>query len=217
MMWTDETWAKFFDLLDNGWPGDLDPDATDAYQVLLDGTDPAMIVEALRRLLHRGARFRPSAAEILAAAREDPSKPTADEALELIFGRGGVLAARPKRRVGIILADEREQLLEEARRDRLAAMHPLVAAFVERQGGLRRLARLNLDGPDADGIDRTELRRRELAMAWNEHVEAFDGREVAALASPRSTAGQLTRFDPLAALGTTAPPAAALPVGSEDA
>jgi hypothetical protein len=68
-----------------------------------------------------------------------------------------------------------------------------VRAFVERQG-IDRLRGLQLADPDWG-----EKRRADLERAYNEHVEAFDGREVAALAS--GGRGELARLDPLAALG----------------
>jgi hypothetical protein len=64
--------------------------------MLLDGTDPDRVVQGLRRLLHRGARFRPSAAEILDAGRQDPGRPTFAEATRLIFGARGVLRPAPR-------------------------------------------------------------------------------------------------------------------------
>lgn len=56
-------------------------------------------------------------------------------------------------------------------------LHPLVASFIERQG-LGRLGQLPLDDPDWG-----EKTRRDLGEAWDRHVEAFDGRQVAELAS----------------------------------
>jgi hypothetical protein len=44
-----------------------------------------------------------------------------------------------------------------------------------------------------------EKRRADLERAWNEHVETWDGREVAVLASGERRG--LQQFDPLAALG----------------
>src|SRR3954452_1330274 len=111
--WTDETWAMFFELLDKGWPGELAPDAAEAYRVLLDGVDPERVIGGLRRLLHGGAKFRPSAAEILDAGRRDPRRPTFAEAVRLIFAPRGVLHARPAvRRYGD--AGQRDRLYNEA-------------------------------------------------------------------------------------------------------
>jgi hypothetical protein len=212
-VWAEEQWAMFFDLLDNGWPGDLDPSAAAAYQVLLDGMPPDEVVEALRRLLHQGARFRPSAAEILGARRRDASRPTFEEAYVMIFGPRGVLRARPAVRRYDDEA-ERRRVHDEAARQRAASMHPLVAAFVERQG-LDRLRHLPVDAPgSADGPGEGHWARKELRDAWDRHVDAFDGREVAVLASGGRLG--LRQLDPLAALGAAGIPAPALTAGTHD-
>jgi hypothetical protein len=211
-VWTDEQWAMFFDLLDKGWPGDLDPDGATAYQVLLDGTAPDEVVDALRRLLHQGARFRPSAAEILSARRRDVSRPTFDEAFVMIFGPRGVLRARPAVRR---YADEaeRRRVHDDAARRRAASMHPLLAAFVERQG-LDRLRQMPVDAARTEhGPGDGHWARKELREAWERHVDAFDGREVAALASGGRIG--LRQLDPLAALGAGTH-TAALPAGNHD-
>lgn len=198
--WTEQEWAMFFELLDKGWPGELDPNDAPAYRVLLSGVDPDQVVAGVRRLLHRGARFRPSAAEILAAGRQDPGRPTFLEALRLIFGVGGVLRARPKvRRYSD--PGHRRRLENAAALERAAGMHPLIGAFIERQG-LDRLRELQLEDPDYG-----TLRRKELEAEWNAMLERFDERDVAAAALPAGDArrGQLRRFDPLAALERSAP------------
>jgi hypothetical protein len=198
--WTQETWGLFFDLLDKGWPGHLDPGADRAYQLLLDGTDPDRVVQGLRRLLHRGARFRPSAAEILDAGRQDPGRPTFAEATRLIFGARGVLQARPEvRRYND--AGERDRLYNEAALERAAGMHPLIGAFIQAQG-LDRLRALNLQDPEYG-----ELRRRELEAEWDALVERIDDREIALDALPAGDArrGQLASFDPLAVLAKRRP------------
>lgn len=169
MTWTDQTWAQFCALLDDGWPGDLTPDQANAYRVLLDLADPAEVVGALRRLLYQGHRFRPSAAELLGELRRDASEPTFDEAYRLIFGPGGVLRSR-----------------------RSVDVHPLVTAFIERQGE-PRLRALPLDDPEWG-----HRHRRDLAAAWDRHVTACRDRDVAALAAGRR--GDLARFDPLRVL-----------------
>jgi hypothetical protein len=193
--WTDEQWALLFDLLDNGWPGELDPSGAEAYRVLLDGTDPDTVVAGLRRLLHGGARFRPSAAEILSSARRDPSRPTFGEMLQLVEH---CLRARPARTGAVTTykheADRLRQF-DAAILERAQTVHPLVCAFIHRQG-IDRLRTLGLNDPDYGGV-----RRRDFEAEWNDHVETFEGRDVAALAAPRGTGGQLKKFDPLAALG----------------
>lgn len=98
-------------------------------------------------------------------------------------------------------ASERERRAAQntAALERAAQLHPLVAAFIDRQG-IDRLRDLPVN--DADWGDR---HRRDLQHAWERHVEAFDGRQIAALASGRR--GELARLDPLAALGLKPEPA----------
>lgn len=193
--WTERQWNLFFDLLDNGWPGELKPDGAEAYRILLDGTDPEQVVEALRRLLHGGQRFRPSATEILSASRRDPSRPTFAEALQLIRH---CLRARPPRTGGVTRyanPAERDKAEHDAIADRVREVHPLVAAFIARQG-IDRLRTLGLDDAEYG-----EARRHNLEAEWDQHVETADGRQVAALAAggPQWRRG-LQRLDPVAAL-----------------
>lgn len=220
MTWTDQQWGMFFELLDKGWPGDLDEGGAEAYRVLLGDIDPQIITAGVRRLLMQGARFRPSAAEILGAARHDPGRPSFAEALVLIRH---ALVARPPR--GARYDDDPEPEDDEPRprgwrsaerkrsdaehgavTDRLAAMHPLVAAFAQRQG-IDRLKRLQLDDPEWG-----EKRRADLEASWDEHVDTFSGREVAALAAGERRETGLQRLDPLAAIGI-APPQPQLEAG----
>ncbi|HEX6020643.1 MAG TPA: hypothetical protein VFZ00_01525 [Solirubrobacter sp.] len=217
MSWGDQQWAMFFELLDKGWPGELDEGGAEAYRILLDGTDPQVITAGVRRLLHQGARFRPSAAEILAAARRDPSTPTFAEALLLIQR---AVRARPPR--GSRYSDDPEpedggprprgwRSAERKRRDAehqaveqaLEQIHPLAAAFARRQG-VDRLRHLQLGDPDHGGA-----RRHALEQAWTAHVEAFADRDAAAaaLAIGGARRGELARLDPLAVLGLGQAPA----------
>lgn len=185
-------WNRFFDLLDNGWPGDLDPAAASSYRVLLDGVPADTLTGGLRRLLHSGQRFRPTAAEILAAARRDPSVPTFDELLMLI---DRVLTARPAPR-GLWREGEYRRATDEAVMERVNGLHPVAASFIARRGlaGLRRL-------DFGDTWDRKELRE-----AWAAHLEATEGREVAVLAAG-SGPGGLRRLDPLGGLIASDTPA----------
>lgn len=208
--WTEEEWAMFFDLLDNGWPGDLDEGAAAAYRVLLDRTEPPEVIEALNQLLHSGARFRPSAAEILGARRRDPGRPTFEEAYQSIFGPGGVLRARPGVRRYLDSA-ERKRMYDEAALTRAERLHPLIGGFVVRQG-LDRLRQMPVDAPGtADGPGEGHWARKELREAWDRHVDASDGRELAVLASGGRLG--LRQLDPLAALGGRDLSAPALPAG----
>jgi hypothetical protein len=170
MRWTDEQWTTFCALLEEWWPGDFDGAARAAWRVALDGMEPEAASETAQRMLLQGRRFRPSVSEFLTDARQDPSRPTFDETLVLL--RRAMKAADPAERLG---------------------EWPIIAAFVERQGW-DRLRNLPLDDPDWG-----EKTRRELREAWDRHVEAFDGREVAALAS--GDRDGLRQLDPLASLG----------------
>lgn len=209
MPWPDDEWAQFIAVLTRGFAA-RDP-FTDAdaavYRLLLDAVEPAAALRAVQELVLEGQTMRPKPGEIVERVRRDRGQPTFDEACRLMFGRGGVLTARPR---GGRYVDDAEDVPEAERRtaeqkrwaderdvirQALAEVHPLVAAFVERQG-FDRLRLLELDDPDYGA-----LRRRELEQAWDRHVEAFDGREVAALAAGGDRRGQLARLDPLAALG----------------
>ena len=207
MTLTDREWDRLFALLDAGWPGELTSDDAAAYRALLDGVDPARILTGIRRLLHAGARFRPTAAEILGEARRDPSKPTFDEMLVLVFGRRGCLGAR----VGPgTWPDEaaRQHAKQQAVADAANELHPLVAAFVARQG-IDRLLALPISDPDEGKWVRKELRE-----SWLAHVDAFDGREIATLAVAGG-ARELRQLDPLAVLGLPQRPAPALPAAGD--
>jgi hypothetical protein len=214
-------WKLFFDLLDNGWPGELTPGQADAYEATL-GTPDARVLAALNRLLHAGARFRPSPAEILGEARNDPSIPTFDEMLRLVFGKDGILAARPPLRGspadviaaweageewdtadvngGAWLGHTRAEATDAVQLERAAESHPLIASFVQRLT-LQRLRGYNVapeQGEDGKRIDTWDL--RDLRIAWGHHCEAVTGREVAALAAGTGRRG-LAQLDPLAVLG----------------
>lgn len=154
MTWIDAQWAMLFDLLDNGWPGELTEEAAAAYRTLLDGMEPQAVVTGLRRLLVRGQRFRPSAAELVGAAREDPTQPTFAEAYRLMFMPSGAVSEKPR-----------------------GGIHPLVTSFVARHGSAR-LRMLPLEDPEWG-----EKHRRDLERDWGAHVAAMEGRETAQLAS----------------------------------
>jgi hypothetical protein len=195
MIWTDLQWDAFRGILEEAWPGEFTEDTEQVWRVLLDPVDPADATAALKRLLYRGERFRPSASELLAEIRADHSKPTFEEAYELIFGRRGALKADAP---GVFPST---QAMHKARVEAIMArageMHPLIGSFIERQGATRLL---NLPVHHEEW---GEQRRRELREAWDRHTEAFDGREVAALASGRPEG--LRELDPLAVLDIPAP------------
>lgn len=185
MTLTDNDWNRLFALLDAGWPGELSADQAAAYKALLDGIEPDYILAGLRRLLHAGARFRPTAAEILGEARQDASAPTFDEMVELVFGRRGVLNAQPPPR-GLWIGESRRVACDAAAAERMSEMHPLIGSFVHRMT-FGRLRRLDLEN---------EWHRKELREGWATHCAAMEGREVAALASGSGREG-LRRLDPM--------------------
>ena len=174
MTWTPEQWDVFCGLVEEGWPGEFDDDAARSWRVLLDGTSPLAAIEALRRLLYSGRKFypRPAVSDLLAEIRKDASQPTFDEALLLI--RRALMATYTD-------GEASERLSPQ----------PLVAAFASRQG-VARLRTLPIDDPDWG-----EKTRRELREAWDRHVDAFDGREIAAITAGSS---DLRQLDPLATL-----------------
>lgn len=165
MTWDEKTWDGFCALLEEGWPGDFDDDARESWRVLLDDLEPPAAVLALKRLLLKGGRFRPSVSELLAETRADPSRPTFDEAYPTIYSAAARGAIPP-------------------------GVHPLIESFVQRQG-VDRLGQLPLDDPTWG-----EKTRRDLRGAWIEHVETWNGREIAALAA----GGSPRRLDAAASL-----------------
>lgn len=173
MSWDERTWDAFCGLLEEAWPGDFDDATARSWRVLLDPVSPEQATVALRRLLLEGRRFRPSVSELLGAVRENPGRPTFEEALVLM--RRAVSRADDTPGALACLADQ-----------------PLVASFLERRG-VPQFRVLPVDDPDWG-----EKTRRELREAWDRHVDAFDGREIAALAAGRPDG--LRQFDPLASL-----------------
>lgn len=192
-MWTDQQWHIFVGLVDEAWPGALDDKTARSWRTLLDGINPDVAAEGIRRLLVEGHRFRPSVSEVLAAARRDPTRPTFAEAYQLIYGRRGALAAREPHGVYSSEGDVR-RARRAAQLGRAEDLHPLVATFIDRQG-VDRLGQIPVNDPDWG-----EKHRRDLEKAWDQHVDAMDGREVATLAAG-GRRGELARFDPLTALG----------------
>lgn len=204
MTWTSDQWAMFTSIVTRGFAARDPFTAEDSrvYRLLLDTVDPDAALQALREMVLEGQALRPKPGEIVARCRRDPSIPTFEEAYQLIFGPGGVLAARPGSAGPVTFNSEAERRAasNQAALDRAQAFHPLVAMFVVRQG-VGHLRGLGVDDPDYG-----ELRRKELRESWDRHVEAMDGRDVAALAAggDRSALG-MRQFDPLAALGIEKP------------
>lgn len=172
MTWSDDQWAVFCACIAEWWPGEFTNGARSAWRIALDAVEPEAAMVTAKRLLLAGEKFRPSCSSFLFAVRRDPSRPTFDEALLLL---------------------RRALSRTDTDRDALSALgsQPLVAAFAQRQG-IPRLRTLPIDDPPWG-----EKHRRELRESWVAHVEAFDGREIAAIAAGSS---DLRQLDPLASL-----------------
>lgn len=147
-----------------------------------------------------GSDFPPSAANLAAAARRDPSVPTADDFYRLVYGPRGVLFARAPYCDG-----EYEYSHDEAARRRADQIHPLLGAYVRRYG-VQRLRMLEVDHDTLGG-----LKRRELAESWEQFLEATEGRDLAQLVAPRH--GEMARLDPLTSVGVTPDSRPQLPEG----
>lgn len=133
--------------------------------------DGLAVEDAMFGLRASASAFVPSVGEVRTLARKvtDAAQPTFDEMYEALLGKRGILHS-PK-------------FEEKAER-----LHPLVLAFV-RQQGVSRLRSTHFEDPD-DG----HWRRRELRDSWERHVEACEGRDLAALTTGRG-AGGLRRID----------------------
>lgn len=170
-MMTPDEWESIALLLEEGWPGEFTDDASKAWRVLLDGFSATDILIALREMTLRGGKFRPSVSEVAAQIRQDPSRPTFDEAYQQLYGPGGVFGFR---RSGVTIS-------------------PWIEAFVA-DYGRDRLRMLEVDHDEFG-----ELKRRELRQSYEQFLEASEGREIAAIAQGRR-AGGLKQFDPLSVL-----------------
>jgi hypothetical protein len=192
--WLELEWDGFCALVDEGWHGEFDASARAAWRLLLDRHEPAKVITALEQLVARGLKHRPSVSEIVAAIGTDPSRPSFAEAIQLIYGPGGVLHARPADRTW---RDERERrrLFDDAAITRADGMHPLIGAFVRAQG-LDHLRATNIDDPEWGPARRAGLQREFADFAGR-----VDDRQAAALAAGAPALEGLHRFNPLAALG----------------
>lgn len=191
MTWTIDEWDAFAALLENGWPGEFSANAGQAYRVLLDPVSSRDALHALQKLVQTGGRFRPSAAEIAAAALADPGRPTWDEAFTVLFsGSSAVLRCRT----------------EEGALERAGNVHPYIESFLRVQG-YDRLRMLEVFDPDFG-----EQRRHILGQAYDRHVQTCDDRVRTGRALNGSRGrGQLAQLNPLASLGIV--PAAELVSG----
>lgn len=196
-MTIDEFRAGPATILDGGWPGEFGTGDERGYFYLLGDFDGEAVMRALGAL--RRSKFRPAASEIIAALEPArAAQPTFDEALRLLFDRGGILDVRV--RGSLDTNPDYGRMVAEKVAARLPGVHPVVAGFAVAMG-IRRLWNMDIHDPDYGWARRDELR-----VAWEAHVEAFDGREVAALVM-RSDHDGLRKLDPLAALRARCQPA----------
>lgn len=82
----DERWEELETCLRHWWPGEFSAEAAAVYRLALDRCEPGDVARVLGVLLERGLRFRPSAAELMAAIRGagSPVHPDAEAAWALI-------------------------------------------------------------------------------------------------------------------------------------
>lgn len=177
MSMTIDEWGTLALLIEEWWPGEFTDAKEQAWRIGLADYDSEQVFAALKVLLARGGKFR-ELPEIVAQILSDPSRPTFEEAFALIYEPRGILWGRSDTR---------------AKEFALAQVHPLVASFAIRYG-ISRLRMLEVDHDEFGA-----LKRKELRDAWDRHVEACEGRDVAALMAPRGKS--LGRLDPLAVLG----------------
>lgn len=194
-------WKPVANALLGSWPSQVASwgrEVLAAYLAELEARSvtPAQALVAIRAC-PADQTFPPSAPEMAALARRDPGRPTFAEMCVLVFGPHGVLRARTPVRKGSWDDGERDRLDAEAMWERAQSMHPLIARFIRDQG-LDQLRRLNLDDQDWG-----QARRQQLQHSWDGFVDAYEGREVAAIAAGRR--GGLGRLDPLEALGMQPP------------
>jgi hypothetical protein len=171
--WTPEEQRAVTQALLGTWPSQVaswEREGIVAYLAELQAREMSA-EQALTAIRARSDRFPPSAGELAAEARKDPSRPTFEELLDQLYGPGGVFGFKRSN----------------------VTISPWVTAFAD-GFGRDRLRMLALDDPD-DG----KWRRRELEDAWSRFLEASEGRAAHEIAS-RSGRGTLGRINPLAAI-----------------
>lgn len=196
---TDDEWNVIEGLLKNAWPGQWTDGTGPSYRLLVGDYPAAAVLESLRVLTRRAARFRPSAGEIVSEMHVDAAQPTWDEVYDAIYGSGRLMKVRLPYTGPVEYANRGEL---EAVRDALIleharAFHPMITAFVEVVTPAR-LRTLELEDPQYG-----ELRRRELRERWQEFAVTASERMVRGLplVTGGRTAGELKRVDPKGLLG----------------
>lgn len=166
-----ETWKVFVTALLGSWPSQVSSwgkEAIAAYvqDLAARGVTPESALVAVRSC-DGTQRFPPSAPELAALARQDPDRPTFDEAYQQLYGPGGVFGVR---RAGVTVSE-------------------WVTAFAADYGH-ERLRMLEVDDPDWG-----HQRRRELRASWEQFVETVESRDLAQVARGRSSRRGLGRPD----------------------
>lgn len=204
MTWTTDDRRQAASLLLGSWPGTMAAwgrEAITAYLAVLEAR--GLTAEQVRAAIlawPAGSDFPPSAPNLAAAALNDPATPTFDELLTLI--RTALRATTLPLHGDFSNEAQMIQAREQRVLERAEGMHPLVFSFIARHG----VRRLQVEVGDLDG-DYGAIRRNELAAAWDEHRDRMRDRDVHAISAGQRR-GELGRFDPLAALGPVARPAA---------
>jgi hypothetical protein len=165
-----DEWATIAARMEAYWPGSpFSQTVQSLWFERLAAYDGRQVAVAIDVVMAEGSAFLPSLGQLLKAISLDPSVPTSADAVQLV-----------------------ERCSRDTDRPLPSDLHPLVVSFIERQGR-KRLGQVPLGDPDWG-----EKHRRDLERAWEAHVEAFEGREVAARAA--GAGGDLKHLDPLAAL-----------------
>ena len=159
-------------LLDKGfkWREPFGEVQASAYRMLLSDYDADQVMTAIRVLVARGQVFGPTPGELVAVIRQDPDRPTFEEAYKGLYGPGGVFGIKRSS----------------------VTVSPWVTAFAD-YAGKDWIRLLPVEDPDTG-----KWARRELEQAYDRFLLATENRAVAELAGGRRR--QLGRFDPLAAL-----------------
>lgn len=119
---TGDEWDGLSLFIEAWWPGEFTDLTAEAWRGALGDFDREVVFVALKACLARGDRWRPAVSEIIAEIRRDPDWPTFAEAVESIYGPGGVLGARTLIHKAVWAAGERDRLNDEAAWDRAASV-----------------------------------------------------------------------------------------------
>lgn len=192
MTWTADEQKRVATELLGTWPGTITQWGKAAFAAYVDTLQHRGLTadQVLTAILTwpAGSDFPPSAPNLAAAARRDPSAPTSAEAVQLVEH---VLRAYPPYTGPVTVETQRERELA-AIVERARTVHTRVGGFI-RSYGLARIRNIDLRSPEWGAAN-----RRMLEKAYAEWEERNEGRQVAALVGD----GQhgLARLDPLSAI-----------------